>query len=328
MTDVYFREADETVEKVSLLSDESVLSGLLRSGVEIPYGCRTGVCQSCMMQCQDSVIPIEAQKGLSEAQKQQGYFLSCCAKPKQPMVVGLSNLFKKETTKVLDKTILSKDVIRVRVKKVICYRPGQYMTLWKDQDTARTYSIASHPSKDDYIEFHVKIYDNGVFSPWVRETLNVGDTFEIQGPMGNCFYTNESKDQTLFLSGIGTGFAPLYGIARDALLSGHTGRILLLIGSRIKQGLYYHNELKILQDSFPNLEVKFSVAELDNESMATQSHASDIYTFASILIPDMSGVRVFLCGADSFIKKMRRQTFLAGANMGDISTDTFLCFPK
>ncbi|MBX2850030.1 MAG: 2Fe-2S iron-sulfur cluster binding domain-containing protein [Acidiferrobacterales bacterium] len=328
MTEVYFREADSPVEKVSLQSDETVLSGLLRSGVDIPYGCRTGVCQSCMMKCQDSEIPAEAQKGLSEAQKQQGYFLSCCAKPRSPMIVGLSNLFKKETTTVVEKSVLSAEIVRVRVKKVICYRPGQYMTLWKDQDTARTYSLASHPTHDDFIEFHVRVYSQGVFSPWSRDTLEVGDKLDIQGPMGNCFYTADNKDQTLFLSGIGTGLAPLYGIARDALLSGHSGQIILLIGSRTEQGIYYQDELKHLQEKYANFQVKYSVADLDSETMASQGHASDIYTYANILMPDMTNVRVFLCGAESFVKKMRKQSFLAGANMGDISSDTFLCFPK
>lgn len=328
MTNIYFREASDQVETVSLESGETVLSGLLRSGVDIPYGCRTGVCQSCMMKCQDSEIPIEAQQGLSEAQKQQGYFLSCCAKPNAPMIVGFSNLFKKETTTVIDKTMLSDDIVRLRVKKVISYRPGQYMTLWKDKDTARTYSLASHPTSDDYIEFHVRVYPEGVFSPWARDTLAVGDQLELQGPIGNCFYTKENKSQTLFLSGIGTGLAPLYGIARDALLCGHIGRIIVLIGSRIKQGIYYQQELKHLQEKYPQLEVKFSVADLDSEAMASQGYASNIYTTAKILLPDMSGVRVFLCGAESFVKKMRKQTFLAGANMGDISSDTFLCFPK
>ena len=102
----------------------------------------------------------------------------------------------------------------------------------------------------------------------------------------------------------------------------------MLIGSRTKNGIYYQKEFKILQERYPQLEVKYSVAEVGSEAMALQGHASDIYTTAKVLLPDMSGVRVFLCGADSFVKKMRKQTFLAGANMGDISSDAFLCFQK
>ena len=56
------------------MDDESVLNALLREGVDIPYGCQTGVCQSCIMKTEHSVVPRDAQKGLREVQKQQGYF--------------------------------------------------------------------------------------------------------------------------------------------------------------------------------------------------------------------------------------------------------------
>ncbi len=328
MCEIYFRRSDDQVERVSLSQGETVLNGLLNRGVEVPYGCLTGVCQSCLLRSTDSEIPEESQKGLSASQKKMGYFLSCCCRPKQAMIVSLSNLFKKETSQVLEKEILTDQVARLRISKALCYRSGQFLTLWKSQDVARTYSIASHPSHDDFIEFHVRLYDNGVFSPWIFDGINVGDEIEIQGPMGECFYNANGKDQPMLLSGIGTGLAPLYGIARDALLSGHTGRILLLIGSRTKQGLYYEEELKALQRDYPQLEVKFSVSELDRDEAATKSHSRDIYSYAKVLMPDLAGAKVFLCGGESFVRKMRRQCFLNGANMDDIASDIFLCFPS
>ena len=40
--------------------------------------------------------------------------------------------------------------------------------------------------------------------------------------------------------------------------------------------------------------------------------------------PELGGWRIFLCGAESFTRKARRQCFLAGAGMRDISVDSFL----
>ena len=171
MAIIYYKSDASADKKVSLLQDESVLDGLLREGVEVPNGCRSGVCQSCIMQSDHADIPKEAQKGLRDVQKQQGYFLSCCCKPDELMTVSLSNLYKKEQTTVIDKAVLASGIVRLRVKKVMCYRPGQYMTLWKDESTARSYSLASHPTRDDFLEFHIRIYDDGVFSPWVIDCL-------------------------------------------------------------------------------------------------------------------------------------------------------------
>ena len=57
MCEIYFRRADDQVERVSLGQGETVLNGLLNRGVEVPYGCLTGVCQSCLLKSSDSEIP-------------------------------------------------------------------------------------------------------------------------------------------------------------------------------------------------------------------------------------------------------------------------------
>ena len=131
MSEIYFKRADDQVEKISLGQGETVLNGLLNRGVEVPYGCLTGVCQSCLLKSSDSEIPEESQRGLSASQKKMGYFLSCCCRPKEAMIVSLSNLFKKETSQVLEKKILSDQVARLRISKALCYRSGQFLTLWK-----------------------------------------------------------------------------------------------------------------------------------------------------------------------------------------------------
>lgn len=327
MSTLYFKVSDRETEIVTLQEGESVLSGFLRNGVDVPYGCQTGVCQSCMLQSEYSDIPRNAQKGLREVQKNQGYFLSCCCFPQESMAVSLPDEYKKEASVVLDKTMLTDEIVRLQIKKTICYRPGQFVTLWQKGGVARTYSLASHPTQDDYLEFHIRVYDNGVFSPWVLKSLNVGDELFIQGPMGDCFYTAKDKSQTLFLSGLAEGLAPLYGIARDALLTGHYGRVLMLIGARTESGLYYKEELAALKNQFPQFEVRYSVQDMVPELQSRHSREADVYSVARMLIPDLSGAKVFLFGGDHFVRKMKKQCFLSGANIGDIASDTFLRFP-
>lgn len=321
MTDIYFQKSHSDVTKFTLDEGESVLGGLLRNGIDVPFGCKNGVCQSCMMKTVDSKVPAEAQVGLRSTQKQQGYFLSCCCKPNDTMVVRLDNVLKKETTEVVDVCKLTDDVLRLRLKKVICYHSGQYMTLWRDENTARTFSLVSHPTQDDYIEFHIRVYEKGGFSEWAMDNLKVGDQLEVQGPMGNCYYTRDNIQQPLFLAGIGTGFAPLYGIARDALFQGHEGDIHFLIGAASEEGLYMKETVDELIKQYPQVKVYYSVAsDVENEIQ------KDIYKYSHEIMPDFTGVRVFLCGSDNLVKNLRKQAFLAGANMGDIYSDTFLRF--
>ena len=82
MTVVFY---DQT--KVTVSDDESVLDGLLKNNINVNYGCKNGVCQSCMMQATDGTIPNQAQKGLTEMQIKQGYFLACQCHPTEELFI-------------------------------------------------------------------------------------------------------------------------------------------------------------------------------------------------------------------------------------------------
>ena len=67
---------------------ETVLQTLLRNNMQVPYGCRAGVCQSCLMRCLDDLpVPPASQVGLKAAQQVDNYFLPCICHPKNEMSV-------------------------------------------------------------------------------------------------------------------------------------------------------------------------------------------------------------------------------------------------
>ena len=72
---------------IELRPGEVVLDGLLRSGAYVPYQCRTGSCQTCMMQATEGVPPRTAQVNLSEAQCADRYFLACACVPDGDLAV-------------------------------------------------------------------------------------------------------------------------------------------------------------------------------------------------------------------------------------------------
>jgi ferredoxin-NADP reductase len=77
----------------------------------------------------------------------------------------------------------------------------------------RSYSLSSGPGEVPQIT--VERVDDGEVSPFLVDVVEVGDTFEIRGPIGGYFVWNPTAErQPLLLIGGGSGIAPLRAIWR------------------------------------------------------------------------------------------------------------------
>ncbi len=309
-------------ESVALNDGECVLDALLRRGHDLPYGCRAGTCHTCIAQCDAGVPSNDSQLGLSQAQKDQGYFLPCSCIPTNDLVVKKAdNSSQKIPATVTQIDRLNASVVRIRCQKIMNYNPGQAITLWKTEKIGRTYSLASVPELDSYMELHIKYVTGGELSPWAYNQLNVGDELLLQGPFGQCVYTQGMPQQPLMLIGAGTGLAPLYGLARDALHKNHQGPITLYLGAKSSDDFYLENELSVLQQKYSNFTVHKIAQKTDGKHGYIEG---DVYQTHAQSFPELSGFKVYLCGSESFVRKMQQQCFLAGAKHTDILIDAFL----
>jgi len=277
------------------------------------------------MQAVKGTPPATAQKGLKDTLKAQNYFLACCCHPNEDLEVSLPNQETariKATVSSIEK--LSSDIVGVSLQceQPLDYKSGQFINLFKEESLARSYSIASVPAQDNHITLHVRKVPDGRMSTWIHHELNSGDSVEISQAVGDCFYTSGKAEQPMLLIGTGSGLAPLYGIARDAITQGHSGPIRLYHGSINVDGLYLHKELQDLSKQHENFSyipcVSDEPVEEDNIvnghvlDVALQDHAK------------LSGWRVFLCGNPNMVKAAKKKTFLNGAAMKDIYADAFV----
>lgn len=312
-------------EELDCRPGESVLDALNRHGKEIPSGCRAGVCQACVLLTDEQQVAARHQQGLSAAQRDLNYFLSCQCQPTSAIRVRRPDSGANRVHgKLVNREWLSDQVVRLQLDADMDYRPGQYITLWKDSSTARSYSLASHQTQDKWLELHVKHIPGGAISPWLCNGLKCGDELTLQGPMGSCVYSH-TQDRPLLLAAIGTGLAPVLGVLKDALVNGHHGPIYLLVGAARHSGFYYQGALLRLIEEFPQVELQFLVQTWEGKACPGLIEA-DIYQYCRERFSDLSGYGVYLCGAPTFVQKMRKQAFMAGAAMSDIATDAFLAF--
>ena len=307
-----------------LRENESVLECLTRHGVTVPHSCKSGICQSCMMRAVHGVPTAEAIKGLKQTQQADGYFLACSCVPQVDMEVTLDapELFLVPAT-VQSLVKLNSKITRVRLQAAqpIDYRPGQFVNVRRDDGLIRSYSLASVPQQDDYLELHMQRNAGGQMSGWIHDQLKAGDTLQVSTPRGECYYRPDALDLPLLLIGTGSGLAPLYGVIRDALRSGHRGPVWLFHGSRARSGLYLVDELQALAESHKNFRyVRCLSGEPDIDgTIFARADAAALQQH-----PNLKTWRVFLCGHPDMVKASKRNAFLAGAALRDIQSDAFI----
>jgi len=301
--------------RCDLNQNETVLDGLLRAGVGVPHACKAGSCGSCMMKVVRGAVPARAQTGLKDSWKARGYFLPCVCLPENDIEAVEVGDDARVAARIVSIEPLSHNVLKVVLAADggFDFRAGQYLTLIREGGVARSYSIASLPG-DGTLELHVRVIPGGAMSGWLVDTAKAGDEVQVQGPSGECFYVPGQPEQPMLLIGTGTGLAPLYGIVRDALSSGHAGPIHLFHGALNSGGLYLRDELAALDAAHANFSYSPTVLSEDGavDAVVTARH------------PNLGGWRGFVCGDPTLVRSLKKKLFLAGIAMRDIYSDAFL----
>ncbi|MDT8399754.1 MAG: FAD-binding oxidoreductase [Pseudomonadales bacterium] len=320
----------------SLREHESVLDCLLRNQQIIPYACKAGMCQACLVKAVDCEAPENAKKWIKQTLQARGYALACQWVPDTDVEVSLPSV---EEFAVAVR-IKSLDLLNHRVMRLVLdvregdrmfqYYPGQYLTLTNQDGISRSYSIANNYEQDHVIELHIGQTPRGLFSSWLFTKARPGDVLHIRGPAGDCFYTQQEQDDyPIVLAGTGTGLAPLYGIIHEALRQRHQGPISLFHGGRTVQDLYYCAELSKLAEQYPQFHYFPSCLDAadsipDELSGKLETGMLDAVLDRHLDTATIAQTRVFLCGAPELVHALRKKIFLKGAKSGHIFCDPFL----
>lgn len=300
-------------------NNETILECLLRHRVEYSHSCKSGICHSCIGKITKGDISPQWQKGLKDNLQAQGYFLPCIAKLNDDITFTTSNNNEIETiASIQELKYINHNVLKVKVtvKDVTNWMPGQYINLVNPFGDARSYSIANLPSEDNYIELHIKIINDGRMSNWLKNHAKIGSIVKLRGPSGDCYYYNPKKEKyPILLAATGTGLAPLIGIMKNAIQQNHQGEIIIIHGGCTEQDLYYDNQLdKLIKD---NKNINYYSSILRNKD---SKPIDKLFLQYSMRYKD---AKVYICGSTQLTKKLKTTAFLAGVASNNIYCDDF-----
>lgn len=306
------------------LDNETVLDCLLRNGMAPPHSCRSGLCQSCMLRSVKGKPPADSQHGLKSSLKLQNYFLACRCIPQHDMEISFADaqLFRKPAT-IIDRTMLTDSVLRLRIARPdnFSYYAGQFTTIFKDEDVGRSYSLASVPHLDEFLEYHIKLIPGGKISQWLLNESFQGKSLTISEALGNCVYIKGEETRPIALIATGTGLSPVYGVLRDAISNKHQGEIRLYHGAYTSKDLYLDRQLRELNSQFENFSY---IPCVSNDGSAFGIRHGSATEIATSDIGNFSGWRVYISGNPDIVMSGQRQIFLAGASLKDIHSDPFV----
>ena len=274
-TTVRLHYADAVTRELSVRAGQTVLEAALQAGLPVLHQCQSGSCGACAATLLQGDVAIRTGAGstLLPGEWARGLRLLCQTEAATACAFQLS--YASEVGQVAPQRChafvnaveaLAQDVVRLRLELAeddwLDFRPGQYLRL-KVPGTAvwRSYSPSSSAQRLPQLEFLVRLIDGGVMSRWLGERCQVDDVLELEGPFGQFFWREKKRAPHVFVAG-GTGLAPVLAMLESIRRQGGIKPPLLLVfGCRSPTSLFGTEELALLQQWLPTLEVRTAVEQ-------------------------------------------------------------------
>jgi NAD(P)H-flavin reductase/ferredoxin len=282
---------------------ETLVDAGLGGWIAIPHDCSSGQCETCR-------VEVVAGRIDDQGTRDGRTVLACQATCLGDAEIRFEEIpaTAKEGGSVTDISMLASDVVEVVVtlNRPIRYRPGQYLSVKFSGFPARDFSPALREdgsAREDELVFHIRRYPGGLVSTQLGATIRIGHRMQVRGPFGYA-YLREGVGPIVLVSG-GTGWAPIWSVARAARREQPHRELVVIAGARDLDGLYMRRSLDWLIDDG----VRDVIAVVESEYGGAILPGRPTHYLPSLGLEDT----VYVAGPPALVDAVKRKARAAAA---------------
>jgi ferredoxin-NADP reductase len=204
------------------------------------------------------------------------------------------------------------------------HRAGQHVDVRLTADDGysaqRSYSIASAPGAER-IDLTVVRLDDGEVSPYLASEANVGDQFELRGPIGGWFVW-DGGDSPVLLVGGGAGVVPLMAMMRHHARVGSESPMHLVYSARTLADVIYGDELDGLTAGGQRM-LTLTLTRESSADWTGRRGRVDAEMLRDVGWPAADEARCFVCGPTPFVEAVAGALVDLGHEPGLVKTERF-----
>ena len=217
--------------------------------------------------------------------------------------------------------------IPTHLEEKFTFSSGQYLTFKTTVDKEeirRSYSLCSAPFENTW-RVAIKRVENGLFSNYAIQKLEIGAFIDVLPPMGNFTYNKDSAKKNIVLFAAGSGITPVISIAKTALKESKQN-VTLFYGNKGFGEVIFREELENLKNTYMNRFRVIHVFSRENLGNPLQKGRIDeekcekLYT---AFLKDEDIGAVFVCGPQQMILAVKNTLISKGLNEQDIHFELF-----
>ncbi|UYM04380.1 hybrid-cluster NAD(P)-dependent oxidoreductase [Solicola gregarius] len=248
--------------------------------------------------------------------------------PAAPDVVGVDEIAQPLACTRIDDITHDIKSFTFALPRPLRFQPGQYVTLTVHvggRPTERCYTISSPPTRPDTFTITVKRVPGGPVSNWLHDHIAVGDTIDVQGPLGQFSTANHPAARYLFLSA-GSGITPLMSMTRAMYDRGEPADVVFVHNARSPRDIVFRRELETMATE-PFLSVA-AICEEDAPDEAWPGLRGRL-TLPTLLrlAPDLYEREILTCGPPPYMSAVREMLRTAGVDPARCHEESFELAP-